>query len=246
MKQCWIIAGAASAIAANFARLVAERGDQVILLGRDLEKLSDMQSDLCVRYQATVDYLAFDALKTETHADIAKTCMALAKHPSALFIAFGVMAPGFAATHTAEQALTVVNTNFTGVVSLTYAFLPYFKEQKQGSIVVLGSVAGDRGRASHFDYGAAKAALVPFCEGLRASLLSDHVSVTLMKMGYIDTPMTYGKPGIFLAADPLDCARACLKAADQKVALRYFPWFWRWIMFIVKMIPQRIWVRMKV
>lgn len=240
----WIIAGATSAIAMQFAQLSGKRGDQIILLARDENKLKSIQADLRVRYQADVDYVLFDAIKMHEHETVVKKCMAFAKYPISLLVAFGVMAEKLADSHTPSQAIDITTANYTGVVSLCYHFLPYFKQQQSGHILVLGSVAGDRGRRSNFDYGAAKAALVPFCEGLRASLLRDHVSVTLMKLGFIDTPMTYGKPGAQLAASPEACAKACLKAADKKVAETYFPWFWRWIMLIVKMMPRAILYRL--
>lgn len=242
----WIIAGATSAIALQFAQITAQRGDQIILLARDQDKLTGIQNDLRIRYQVDVDYLLFDAEQFSHHAEITKQCMHLAKNPISLLLAFGVMLNTSAANHNAAEGIYITNANYTGVVSLCFHFLPYFKQQKQGHIVVLGSVAGDRGRSSNFDYGAAKAALIPFCEGLRASLYADNVSVTVMKLGYIDTPMSYGKPGIFLAASPLDCARACLKAAEQNVTQKYFPWFWRWIMMVFKMLPRCVMYRMKV
>lgn len=245
-KKCWIIAGATSEIAIRFAHVAAEQGDQIILLGRNLEKLAAIQADLRVRFAVDISYIAFDAEKMDEHESIARKCMQTAHHPISMLIAFGVMAPGLSGTHSHAEALSVVNTNFTGVVSVTYAFLPYFRGQKQGCLLFLGSVAGDRGRASNFDYGSAKAALVPFCEGLGAALHDDHVSVTLMKMGYIDTPMIYGKPGVFLVASAIDCARACMRAADKKIAIKYFPWFWRWIMLVFKMIPRWVITKIKV
>lgn len=247
-KSCWIIAGAASAIAMRFAHHVAKQGDQIILLGRDDKKLSVIQADLKIRYQATVDYLLFDAVKTEEHASVVNACMQLAKkekNPINLFIAFGVMIPGLSIEHSAADAVTAINANFTGAVSLSFAFLPHFQEQKQGKILALGSVAGDRGRPVNFDYGAAKAGLAIFCEGLRGALMPDNVSVTLTKLGYIDTPMTYGKKNLFPAASPDDCARACLQAANKKLSVVYYPGFWRWIMAIFKCLPQSILYRFK-
>lgn len=244
-KNCWIIAGATSTIAMRFAAEVSKNGHHVILLGRNLEKLALIQSDLRVRYAAHVDYLFFDAVKTDEHESIAKTCIELAKEPINLLIAFGAMFPGMPSDNSHAQAVTTVEANFTGVVSTIFALMPYFKQQKKGHIVILGSVAGDRGRASNFIYGSAKAALIPFCDGLRATLLSDNVSVTLMKLGFIDTPLTYGKPGVFLAATPEDCARACLRAAQKKSVEKYFPWFWRWIMWIFKCMPRFLLYRMK-
>lgn len=245
-KNCWIIAGATSAIAMRFAHEVAAQDHQIILLGRNREKLVAIQADLQIRYSIIVDYLLFDALTVDEHENIAKNCAALAKAPIQLYVAFGVMFPGIASDQSMSQSVQTVHSNFTAVVSIIYAFLPFFKHQKEGHIVILGSVAGDRGRASNLVYGAAKAALIPFCEGLRAALLPYSVSVTLMKLGFIDTRLTFGKPGVFLVASPEDCARACLKAAYNKKYEKYFPWFWRWIMLIFKWMPRCVLYRLKV
>ena len=245
-RSCWIIAGATSAIAIRFAHRVAMEGHQIILLGRDSQKLSAIQADLQIRYDIMVDYLIFDAIKTDQHSSIVNACIQLAKAPVNLLVAFGLMIPGASITHSAVEAIMSINANFTGVVSLLFAFLPHFQAQKQGEIVVLGSVAGDRGRPINFDYGAAKAGLAIFCEGLRGALIPDNVSVTLMKLGYIDTPMTYGKNGLFPAATPTDCADACLRASNKKLSIVYYPVFWRWIMAIFKLLPQFILYRFKV
>lgn len=244
-KCCWVIAGATSAIAIQFAHEVAKGGHHLILLGRNSANLSALQADLHFRYSTSVDCIFFDALKTDEHEAIAKKCLDLAKGPINLLVAFGVMFSGMASDNSVAQAVATVNANFTGVVSTIFSFMPYFKQQKQGHIVILGSVAGDRGRESNFVYGSAKAALIPFCDGLRATLLSDNVSVTLMKLGFIDTPLTFGKPGVFLVAKPEDCARACLLAAKNKKAEKYFPWFWRWIMLIFKYMPRFLLYRLK-
>lgn len=244
-KSCWIIAGATSAIAMRFAHVVAMQGDQLILLGRDEKKLSAIQADLKIRYHVSVDYLLFDAAMTDQHVLIADACVQLAKHPFNVFVAFGLMIPGLSLEHSSDEAVTIITANFTGAVSLLFAFVPHLQAQKQGKIVVLGSVSGDRGRPPIFDYGSAKAGLATFCEGLRGALMPYHVSVTLMKLGYIDTPMTYGKKVLFPPADPMDCARACFDAANKKSAIVYYPGYWRWVMAIFKMLPQFVLYQLK-
>ena len=200
-KVCWIIAGATSSIAAQFALIAAERGDQIILLARDAQKM----------------------------AAIAETVMMLAQHPINLLVAFGVMS---------ENKVEAAQVNFTAVVSVCDVFVPYFQAQNRGSITIIGSVSGDRARAKHFTYSAAKAALVPFCEGLQLTLKKYHVFVTLMKPGYINTPMTFGAVPEQFSASPLSCAKACLKASDRQVAVQYFPRIWRLIMFVFRCLPK--------
>lgn len=245
-KQCWIIVGATSAIAQAFAQLMAKKNHDLILLARDEEKLITIKNDLTTRYAITVHIMLFDAMKCDQHESLAKSCHALTPHPIRLFVAFGVMKAAPAISHSVKEVVDVIQTNFVGVASIIFSFVPYFQQQQSGHIIVLGSVAGDRGRPANFDYGAAKAALVSFCEGLSASLANDHVNVTLMKLGYIDTPMSFGKTGMFLAASPQACAMACYRAALKKKSISYFPAFWWWIMLIFKRIPIFLLRRLKV
>ena len=244
-KQCWVIAGGCSAIAVQFAHEVAMCGDQLILLGRNLENLNFIKKDLEIRYDVDVHVLYFDAEKKEDHATIAKRCIEIAEYPISLLLAFGLMLPDPAIHHSVIDVIKVIDTNLTAVASFTFSFVPYFKEKNEGHILVLGSVAGDRGRPFNFDYGSAKAGLIPFCEGLNASLSQYNVTVTLMKLGYIDTPMSYGKPRTFLAASARDCAYASLAAVKSGKKLKYYPWFWYWIMLAFKMIPSFFLRKMK-
>ena len=244
-KSCWIIAGATSAIAHQFAYVVAEQGHQVILLGRDQQKLHDIEMDLKIRFEGMVASVYFDAEKTDDHVAISKAVLEKVAHPISLFVAVGVMGFEAAINHSPNMAAKIMQTNLTGVVSLTYAFLPYFQQQKKGHLIFLGSVAGDRGRIPNFVYGAAKAGLATFCEGLRGALLPDGINVTLIKPGYIDTPMTYGMKKMFPAASPKSCAIACLLAASDNKSVVYFPRFWWWVMMIFKALPQSILYRFK-
>lgn len=245
-RKCWVIAGATSAIAKAFSRIVAEAGHDVILLGRDVDKLKSLEADLSIRYSATVNHLNFDAVDVDQHDAIAAACIALTDKPISVLIAFGYMPITDSLACPIENAQRTMQVNYNGAATLSLAFVPYLKEQKSSHLLVLGSVAGDRGRQSNFIYGSAKAGLEQFCEGLRAALHGTGISVTLMRLGYIDTPLTYGKPGYFLAASPEECARKCLSAANNRRAACYFPWFWRWIMLIFKWVPRFIFNRMKV
>lgn len=245
-NSCWIIAGATSSIAKEFARLVAKQGDDLILLGRDQEKLKAEQADLQIRYDVSVDCLFFDAIDTHMHEDIVKQCVAIAKKPIHVLVAFGYMPVNDALDCTLSDAVKTMQVNYNGAACFMLALIPFLKNQKKSHVLVLGSVAGDRGRSSNFVYGSAKAGLAQFCEGLRAALFKTGVTVTLMRLGYIDTPLTYGKPGYFLAASPKSCASACLRFAKCGAAARYFPWFWRWIMLIFQSMPRMLFHRLKV
>jgi short-subunit dehydrogenase len=111
-------------------------------------------------------------------------------------------------------------------------------------VVVLGSVAGDRGRLKNYVYGSAKAGLHAYTQGLRARLFRAGVTVTTIKPGFIDTPMTFGMRSGALMASPEACARACLRHSQRGSEVAYFPPIWRVIMLIIQGIPERLMKRL--
>ena len=112
-------------------------------------------------------------------------------------------------------------------------------------ICALGSVAGDRGRQSNYLYGSAKAGLATYLQGLRNRLHRSGVRVITIKPGFVDTRMTYGKPKLFLVARPEAVARKIYQAIEQGRDVVYVPWFWKYLMLIVRAIPERIFKRMR-
>ena len=145
-----------------------------------------------------------------------------------------------------DLVLDTVAATYAGVVSVLHRFAPSLEAQGAGHVVVLGSVAGDRGRIKNYVYGSAKAGVHAYLQGLRARLWRSGVSVTTVKPGFMDTAMTWGLPGMFLVASPQSCAAACLGWANKGVESRYFPSFWWGIMTIIKSIPERIFKRLSI
>ena len=155
------------------------------------------------------------------------------------------MPPNAAAERDVALAMQTVEATYTGAASVLLHLAPILEAQKGGRVIVVGSVAGERGRAKNYIYGSAKAGLHTFTEGLRARLWRAGVTVTLVKPGYLDTAMTWGQGGHFLVATPEDCAAACLRAAVKGRPVIYFPWFWRWIMLLIRAIPPGMLKKMK-
>ena len=120
-----------------------------------------------------------------------------------------------------------------------------FEDKGSGFIIGIGSVAGDRGRQSNYVYGSAKGAFHLFLQGLRNRLSSRGVHVLTVKPGFVDSPMTFGKEGLFLVASPEKVARAILRALKRRRNVIYVPWFWHWIMLIICCIPEFIFKRLK-
>jgi short-subunit dehydrogenase len=120
------------------------------------------------------------------------------------------------------------------------------EKQQGGSLVVLGSVAGDRGKRSNYIYGAAKAGVAVFLDGLRARLGPHEVHVLTVKPGFVDTPMTAKFTKGVLWATPEHVANAVCRAVEQRRSVIYTPWFWRPIMFVIRALPNAILGRLNI
>ncbi len=130
------------------------------------------------------------------------------------------------------------------MISLATIITNIFEERNKGILVVLSSVAGDRGRASNYIYGAAKSSVSTFLEGLSDRLNGTGVSVITIKPGFVDTPMTEGIDKGLLWAQPETIAEGIKKAVEKRKNVVYLPWFWKWIMLVIKIIPRMIFKRL--
>jgi len=247
VPDTWLIFGASSAIARGFARAAAAGNANVVLAGRDVADLEASAADLRVRFNQRVDIIEFDVRQPSSHAEALEKARTFAG-PSTLnlFVAVGVM-PGQAAID-ANPALVheVVDGNFTAIAELLQRMAPYFETQGRGRIVVLGSVAGDRGRLQNYVYGAAKAGLHAYLQGLRARLWRAGVTVTTIKPGPVDTAMTFGLQRLPLLAQPDAVGAACLEAALAGREEAYVPPPWRLIMAILRAIPEKIFKKLNI
>lgn len=244
MKEHWLILGASSSIARAFARQAAARGALLTLAGRDLSDLQASAHDAQLRGAPSARVLPCDAADAASRA----ACIAGAGIPDAtlnMFLAISEM-PEQAAMD-ADPALTarMIEATYAGPVALLQGLAPQFERQGGGRIVIVGSVAGDRGRRKNYIYGSAKAGLATYAEGLRARLLPSGATVTLVKPGFVDTAMTWGLPGLFLVSSPEKCAAAAMKAALTGREEIYHPGFWRLIMFVIRHIPAAVMKRLK-
>jgi decaprenylphospho-beta-D-erythro-pentofuranosid-2-ulose 2-reductase len=139
----------------------------------------------------------------------------------------------------------IIAANFTGAASILSHCANYFELKKSGFIIGIASVAGDRGRQSNYVYGAAKGALALYLQGLRNRLYVSGVQVITIKPGFVDTAMTYGLPGLFLVASPQYIGERIVNSLEKPADVVYLPWFWRYIMLIIKCIPEPVFKRMK-
>jgi NAD(P)-dependent dehydrogenase (short-subunit alcohol dehydrogenase family) len=237
----WLILGATSPIAREFARLAAAGGADIVLAGRDLEDMERSATDIRVRSDRAVSVVEFDALDMAAHEAFARRFDEAGEGPVGIFVAFGFMPAQAEIDAAPELGAHVIGANFTGAASVLLWLKPVL-ERRKGVVVVLGSVAGDRGRASNYTYGSAKAGLHTFLQGLRIVLGRAGVRVINIKPGFIDTGMSWGnvKDGPLMAT-PRALAERALKLADGRgEGESYFPWFWFIIMRIIKSVPYKI------
>lgn len=244
-KEAWLILGASSSVARAFARAAAEGGADVILAGRDMDDMVRSAEDVSIRTGRDVDVVAFDAEDLSGHAAFVADVTRRAGFLN-VFLAFGAMPEQDEIDADFALAERSIAVNYTGAVSVLHRLAPHLEEQGDGHVVVLSSVAGDRGRLKNYVYGSAKAGLNTYLQGLRARLFRAGVSVTTIKPGFMDTDMTWGIEGMFLVASPEKAARACLAAAKKRRHVVYVPFFWWGIMNIIRHIPEFMFKKMNI
>ena len=134
--------------------------------------------------------------------------------------------------------------NYASVVSLFERLAPGFEARGTGFLCAVSSVAGDRGRQSNYLYGSTKAALTTFMDGLRVRLSKSGVCVTTVKPGFVDTPLTFGRPGIFLPGSPEGVARDIVRGIRRNRRTVYTPKMWALILFVIRNLPDFLFRRL--
>lgn len=241
-----LIIGATSAIAESVARLYAIDGANLYLIARNEPRLTTIAHDLRIRGAANVVVTTFNLDDFSTHQAIIDKAYEALKTIDIVLIAYGSLPDQKAMEKSASDTITACNTNAISVISLLTILANRFEESKAGTIAAITSVAGDRGRQSNYVYGASKAMVSVFLQGLRNRLFHSNVNVLDIKPGFVDTPMTAHIPkGGPLWAQPNAVAKDIVKAIEKKKDVLYTPFFWRYIMFIICSIPECLFKRGK-
>lgn len=233
-----LVLGATSDIGEAIAYFFAEKGHPVFLAARNMQALDPLKSDLSIRFRVPVNTFQFDANEFSTHQDFWKS---LPEIPLITICVFGYLGEQKVAQEKWEEAEKIINVNYKGAVSLLNPIANHYASAKKGTIIGISSVAGDRGRQSNYVYGSAKAAFTAYLSGLRNRLVKSGVHVATIKPGFVDTKMTEGLPlPKPLTAQPQQVAKAVYHAYRKKKNVVYVLWMWRWIMLIIKSIPEKI------
>lgn len=244
MKKIAIL-GATSAIAHETAKLMATEGHCLYLVARKPERLEEIAQDLRVRGASSVDTQALDLNDFQQHETLLKKILNTLAGLDMVFIAHGTLGDQKACEASYAETLQELTTNFLSVVSLLTPIANYFEGRSEGHIAVISSVAGDRARQSNYVYGTAQGAKSLFLQGLRNRLAPRGVIVTTIKPGFIDTPMTASIKKNFLFARADVAGEKIYSAIKNKKDIVYVPGFWRWIMLVVRNIPEKIFKHLK-
>jgi decaprenylphospho-beta-D-erythro-pentofuranosid-2-ulose 2-reductase len=244
MAPTYAIFGATSGIARAVIAELARRGHTLVLAGRNLPEVERIAADTHLRYGVPTHSLAFDACDPASHGAVWAAAVACTGRLDGILVAFGTLTDQKQAEQDVAAAEAMLDSNYVGVVSLVTHAANYFEKERRGVIGVISSVAGDRGRQSNYVYGSAKAGVTAFCQGLRQRLFKSGVRVVTIKPGIVDTPMTYGMKLPPLIAKPERVARDIVRAMYRADGDIYTPFFWRFIMLVIRMIPEPIFKRL--
>lgn len=239
-----LVIGATSSIAHETAKHFAADGAQFFLAARSEEKMNIVADDLQARGAQSVSCFAIDMNDFDRHQELLNAADETLNGIDALLIAHGTLGDQEKAEADVAYMLQELNTNFLSVAAFLTLAANYFETQKRGSIAVISSVAGDRGRGSLYVYGTAMAAKTTFLQGLRNRLAKSNVHVLTVKPGRVDTPMTAGMKKSPLLADPAKVGEQIYKAMKQHKDVIYTPPYWALVMLIIRNIPERVFKRL--
>ena len=237
-----VVIGANSEIAKQTVSLWAKNFQHLIFFSRDVKKLQKFKSELLKsnsNLKITIKF--FDAEKKASFLMLKKFVNSL-DSLDLLFIAYGFfLNQKDLENHpdSLDRIKKIIFINLFSVINVLELFISKFIQQKYGKIVVISSVAGDRGRRSNYIYGSSKSGLSAYLSGLRQRLLKDNIQVITVKPGIVNTPMIQNeKIPNFLITDPIKVAHSIVKGVKNNTSIIYSPYYWKPIMAIIKMIPE--------
>ena len=231
-----LIVGAKSDIAKAIALEYAKNGYDLYLSARDVTELEEFANDIRIRTEKNVKLVELDILDYDSHLNFYEQ---LEEKPFGVISAVGYLGEQNKAQTDFTEAKKIIDTNYTGVVSLFNIIANDFEVRKSGFIVGISSVAGDRGRKSNYIYGSVKASLTAYLSGLRNRLYDAEVNVLTVKPGFVATQMTKDMDlPKKLTAQPEEVAKDIFEAQKKGKNIVYTKWIWKWVMLIIKMIPE--------
>lgn len=239
-----LIIGATSGMAKSIAREFASKGFDLYLSGRDADSLKILADDIKTRTGRDAEAVILDVTDFASHRSVYES---LNPAPAGVICAAGFLGTQEAAQRDFSVAKQIIDTNYTGPASILNIAAEKMEEAKEGFIIGISSVAGDRGRKSNYIYGSAKSAFTEYLSGLRNRLFDSGVHVMTVKPGFVNTKMTAGMDlPEKLTAQPEDVAKDIYRAWEKKKDVIYTKGIWRFIMLIIRHIPEFKFKRMSI
>ena len=239
-----LIVGAKSDMAKAIAREFAKEGFDLYLAARDVDSLKSFKSDLSIKYEKSVELLEFDIADFDKHDEFWKD---LKERVDGVIVVSGVMFDQKEAEVEWKKSLEMISVNYSGAVSLLNIVANDFEKKRSGFIIGISSVAGDRGRKANYIYGSTKAAFSAYLGGLRNRLFEAGVQVITVKPGFVYTKMTeHLDLPQKLTATPEKVAKDIYKAYKNKKDIIYTKSVWKFVMCIIRHIPESIFKRMSI
>jgi short-subunit dehydrogenase len=235
-----LVLGATSGIAEATCRIWASQGARLFLVARNAEKLAAVAADLRTRGASYVDTAVADLDNTEQHPTLLAHAVNSLTGLDVAYLTYGILGDQAKAEQDFNTAAQIVYTNYLAPVSLLTWLANFCVQRRAGTLAVISSVAGDRGRKSNYLYGSSKAGLSAFLGGLRNRVDREGVTVLAIKPGPVKTAMTSGMKGSEKFADVNAVAKSIVKAIDRRQDVLYVPFQWQPIMFVIRNIPERI------
>ena len=239
-----LIIGAKSDIAKATAKDYAKHGYDLYLAARNASELEAFANNINVQFERDVKCVELDILDYASHEAFYED---LEEKLLGVISVVGYLGDQLKAQSDFSEAQKILDTNYTGVMSLLNIIANNFEKRKSGFIIGISSVAGDRGRKFNYIYGSSKAALTAYLSGLRSRLYDANVHVLTVKPGFVATKMTEGMDlPEKLTAQPEEVARNIYKTQQKGKNILYTKWMWRWIMLIIKYIPEFMFKKMSI
>lgn len=243
--QTVLVLGGTSDIArATCRRLAAGRARRIVLAVRDVDRATEVVAELRAAGTTDVQTIGFDATDYAAHDAFVTEVFERCGDIDLVLVAFGVLGDQETAEHDAAAARTIVETNFTGAVSVMIPIAERLRAQGHGTLCLLSSVAGERVRRSNFVYGASKAGVDGFAQGLAAALVGSGARVMIVRPGFVHTKMTEGRTAAPFATTADAVADAILSGLARGAEVVWAPSALRFVMSALRHLPTRVFRRL--
>jgi len=242
-KKSILIVGAKSQISSACAYEFASKGFDIFLVARNKSDIESLKSDLEIKFNIDVWIYTLDLLDIEKFNSFADNLNIL---PDIMLCSVGLLSDQKQCEEDILNASLVIRSNFDGPALFTEAISRRFIDRGHGTIIGISSVAGERGRQSNYFYGSAKSGFTAYLSGLRNRFSNTNINVMTVIPGYVNTKMIQGMNlPKFLISEPVDLARKIFISYKKKKSIIYSSYKWRFIMIIIKLIPERIFSKLK-